>query len=107
MPRYDNRDRGTRHGLDGVYAGLNGRCASPAGGLRNSQFLSRPVPGRCLARLPEQVKVFEMVYPRRQGAQGVVEFGLIIALVAVVAITGLLLFGGTVTQMMSSLSHTV
>jgi Flp pilus assembly pilin Flp len=44
---------------------------------------------------------------RRQAAQGLVEFGLLIALVAVVAIAGLLLFGGTVSSMMSTLSHTV
>ncbi|MBV8714388.1 MAG: Flp family type IVb pilin [Chloroflexi bacterium] len=39
--------------------------------------------------------------------QGLVEFGLLLALVAVVAIFGLLIFGNTVSSMMSTLSHTV
>jgi Flp pilus assembly pilin Flp len=42
-----------------------------------------------------------------QRAQGLVEFGLILALVAVVAIAGLLVFGATVSQLMSSTSHMV
>ena len=48
--------------------------------------------------------------PIRSGghaAQALVEFGLILALVAVVSIAGLLVFGATVSQMMSSLSYTV
>ena len=49
----------------------------------------------------------ESVHTRRQAAQGLVEFGLLLALVAVVAIAGLLLFGGAVSSMMSTLSHTV
>jgi Flp pilus assembly pilin Flp len=40
-------------------------------------------------------------------AQSLAEFGLLLALVAVVAIAGLIIFGGTVSSMMSSLSHTV
>ena len=40
-------------------------------------------------------------------AQGLVEFGLLLALVAVVAVFGLLIFGSTVSSMMSTLSHTV
>ena len=48
-----------------------------------------------------------MVYSRRQNAQSLVEFGLILALVAVVAVAGLLVFGNTVATMMSTLSHTV
>jgi len=47
------------------------------------------------------------VYSRRLEAQGLVEFGLLLALVAVVAIAGLLIFGGTVSTMMSTLSATV
>jgi Flp pilus assembly pilin Flp len=43
----------------------------------------------------------------RSRAQGLVEFGLLLALVAVVAVFGLLVFGGTVSSMMSTLSHTV
>jgi Flp pilus assembly pilin Flp len=39
--------------------------------------------------------------------QGLVEFGLLLALVAVVAIFGLLIFGNTVSSMISSLSYTV
>ena len=40
-------------------------------------------------------------------AQSLAEFGLLLALVAVVAIFGLLIFGNTVSSMMSTLSHTV
>ena len=47
------------------------------------------------------------VYFRRLEAQALVEFGLLLALVAVVAIAGLLIFGGTVSTMMSTLSTTV
>ena len=42
-----------------------------------------------------------------QSAQTLVEFGLLLALVAVVAIAGLLLFGTTVSDLISTLSHTV
>ena len=46
--------------------------------------------------------------PRQsQSAQSLVEFSLLLALVAVVAIAGLIVFGGTVSSMMSTLSHTV
>jgi Flp pilus assembly pilin Flp len=48
-----------------------------------------------------------MVFSSAERAQGLIEFGLIIALVAVVSIAGLLLFGGTVSQLMSTTSHTV
>ena len=47
------------------------------------------------------------VQSRRQTAQGLVEFGLLLGLVAVVAIAGLVVFGGTVSTLMSTLSHTV
>jgi Flp pilus assembly pilin Flp len=40
-------------------------------------------------------------------AQSLVEFGLLLALVAVVAVAGLLVFGDTVSSMMSTLAHTV
>jgi Flp pilus assembly pilin Flp len=49
----------------------------------------------------------DTVQSRRQTAQALSEFGLILALVAVVAIAGLLVFGNTVSVLMSSLSHTV
>jgi Flp pilus assembly pilin Flp len=42
-----------------------------------------------------------------QPAQGLVEYGLILALVAVVSIAGLLVFGAAVGEMMSTLSSTV
>ncbi len=42
-----------------------------------------------------------------QSAQSLVEFSLLLALVAVVAIAGLIVFGSTVSSMMSTLSHTV
>jgi Flp pilus assembly pilin Flp len=44
---------------------------------------------------------------RREVAQSLVEFGLLIALVAVVCVAGLLIFGATVSSMMSTLSSTV
>jgi len=47
------------------------------------------------------------VHTHHAAAQSLVEFGLLLALVAVVAIFGLLIFGDTVSSMMSTLSHTV
>jgi len=44
---------------------------------------------------------------RGQAAQSLVEFALLLALVAVVAIAGLLVFGSTVVTMMSTLSQSV
>jgi Flp pilus assembly pilin Flp len=44
---------------------------------------------------------------QRQQGQALVEFGLLLALVAVVAIAGLIVFGGAVSSMMSGLSNTV
>jgi Flp pilus assembly pilin Flp len=44
---------------------------------------------------------------QRQRAQTLVEFGLLLALVAVVAVAGLIVFGSTVSSLMSDLSHTV
>jgi Flp pilus assembly pilin Flp len=43
----------------------------------------------------------------RTRAQGLVEYGLIIALVAVIAIAALLLFGGTISSMLSRLGGSV
>ena len=43
----------------------------------------------------------------RLHAQGLVEYGLIIALVAVLAIAGLLLFGPAINSMLSSVSGSV
>ena len=51
--------------------------------------------------------MLEMVFFRHQQAQGLVEFGFIIALVAVVSIGSLLVFGSTVSGMMSSLGQSV
>ncbi len=48
-----------------------------------------------------------MVFSRRQRAQGLVEFGLLLALIAVVAVASLILFGGTVSQLMSTTAHSV
>jgi Flp pilus assembly pilin Flp len=42
-----------------------------------------------------------------QKAQGLVEYGLIIALVAVLAIAGLILFGPAVSGLLSTLSSSV
>jgi Flp pilus assembly pilin Flp len=49
----------------------------------------------------------EPVQSRSQAAQALVEFGLLLALVAVVSIGSLLLFGSTVGDLISTLSHTV
>jgi Flp pilus assembly pilin Flp len=49
----------------------------------------------------------DLVLTRRQAAQGLVEYGVILALVAVVSIAGLIVFGGTVSQLISTLSSTV
>jgi Flp pilus assembly pilin Flp len=43
----------------------------------------------------------------RQYAQGMAEYGLVLALVAVVSIVGLLVFGSTVSVMISNLSSSV
>ena len=45
--------------------------------------------------------------PGRTRAQGLVEYGLIIALVAVLAIAGLLLFGPAINAMLSGVSASV
>ena len=43
----------------------------------------------------------------RERAQGLVEYGLIIALVAVLAIAGLIIFGPAVSRLLSSLGNSV
>ena len=57
--------------------------------------------------LPGGSTHMEPVPVRSEPAQGLVEFGLLLALVAVVAIAGLLVFGTTVSDLISTLSHTV
>ena len=49
----------------------------------------------------------QWIESHHERAQALAEFGLLLALVAVVAIAGLLIFGSTVSTMMSTLSHTV
>ena len=44
---------------------------------------------------------------RRERAQGLVEYGLIIALVAVLAIAGLIIFGPAVSGLLSQLGSSV
>jgi pilus assembly protein Flp/PilA len=46
-------------------------------------------------------------FPSRQEGQGMVEYGLIIALVAVVAIAGLIILGPRLSSMFSSLGSSV
>jgi Flp pilus assembly pilin Flp len=48
-----------------------------------------------------------MLKPLRARAQGLVEYGLIIALVAVLAIAGLILFGPVVGTLLSQVSGSV
>lgn len=43
----------------------------------------------------------------RQYGQGMAEYGLVLALVAVISIVGLLIFGSTVSVMISNLSSSV
>lgn len=47
------------------------------------------------------------LFPKRAGGQGMVEYGLIIALVAVVAIAGLIILGPKISSMFSSLGSSV
>jgi Flp pilus assembly pilin Flp len=49
----------------------------------------------------------ETVQSRHQTGQSLVEFALLLALVAVIAIVGLLVFGAAVSSLLSSLSKTV
>jgi Flp pilus assembly pilin Flp len=49
----------------------------------------------------------EMVRTARDKAQGLVEYGLIIALVAVLAIAGLIIFGPAVSSLLSRLGGSV
>jgi Flp pilus assembly pilin Flp len=51
--------------------------------------------------------MLEVPMVARIGAQGLVEYGLIIALVAILAITGLLLFGPQVNSLLSQVSGSV
>jgi hypothetical protein len=48
-----------------------------------------------------------VMYELRQRAQGLVEYGLIIALVAVLAIAGLIIFGPAVSGLLSKLGGSV
>jgi Flp pilus assembly pilin Flp len=58
----------------------------------------------------EPVAMFEMLELRERAqerAQGLVEYGLIIALVAVLAIAGLIVFGPAVSSLLSKLGGSV
>ena len=44
---------------------------------------------------------------RRESGQGLVEYGLIIALVAVLAIAGLIIFGPAISELLSNLGGSV
>ena len=50
---------------------------------------------------------FHMILLQRDRAQGLVEYGLIIALVAVIAIAGLIIFGPAVSSLLSNLGGSV
>jgi Flp pilus assembly pilin Flp len=47
-----------------------------------------------------------LIVPREQG-QGLVEYGLIISLMAVIAIAGMTIFGTTVSSLLSNLGGSV
>jgi len=59
-----------------------------------------------IAGLEERIKM-SFVRTARQEAQGLVEYGLIIALVAVLAIAGLIIFGPAVSALLSRVSGSV
>jgi pilus assembly protein Flp/PilA len=48
-----------------------------------------------------------MLLDHRERSQGLVEYGLIIALVAVIAIAALILFGSSISALLSSLGGSV
>ena len=56
--------------------------------------------------LEERINM-NIVHTARQEAQGLVEYGLIIALVAVLAIAGLIIFGPAVSALLSRLGGSV
>jgi hypothetical protein len=67
-----------------------------------------------LTELSPSLKGFKLVSdvslpsaPRRLAAQGLVEYALIIALVAVLAIAGLVIFGPAVSALLSNLGGSV
>lgn len=49
----------------------------------------------------------DTVQSRHQAAQGLVEFGLLLALVALLAIAGLLVFGSAVSSLISTVHQSV
>lgn len=53
------------------------------------------------------VSAVRSYFPEREEAQGMVEYGLIIALVAVVAIAGLIILGPKIAGLFSSLGTSV
>ena len=53
------------------------------------------------------VNKIQSAFPERQEGQGMVEYGLIIALVAVLAIAGLIIFGPAVSSLLSRLGGSV
>ena len=57
-------------------------------------------------QLQGKVHLF-MIIETRERAQGLVEYGLIIALVAVLAIAGLIIFGPAVSSLLSKLGGSV
>ena len=57
-------------------------------------------------QLQGKVHLF-MILQTRERAQGLVEYGLIIALVAVLAIAGLIVFGPAVSSLLSKLGGSV
>lgn len=57
--------------------------------------------------LVEEKKYVDTVRTARDKAQGLVEYGLIIALVAVVAVAGLIIFGPAVSNLLKSVGASV
>ena len=80
---------------------------APMRGSTKCLFLRQTSPFSRFWRSFQNRQVSEMVISRHRRAQGLVEFGLLLALVAVVALAGLVLFGGAVNQLMSTTSRSV
>jgi Flp pilus assembly pilin Flp len=65
------------------------------------------VPAEEITREPIRRVTVELFVRVREEAQGLVEYGLIIALVAVLAIAGLIVFGPAVSKLLSNLGGSV
>ena len=69
---------------------------------------SSPLPGTDCPPASEEFAVYMEQFQRARGrAQGLIEYGLIIALVAILAIAGLIIFGPAVSSLLSAMGGSV